>query len=133
LIIAGILSYVAACATPAFHLVSEASGSRELLGVETLIMGWLMIFNHQYAWLANLVGLWALAFVFIYRSRAALIPSLIGLLAAQHAWALLGTSTALGDDGKEFRIVSAGPGLFLWMLTFVLFAGASLVVEPEKT
>jgi hypothetical protein len=131
LVAASIVSYVAACATPALHLAGRENtlGERSSMsGLAAFFSGFFALFEGQFAWLANPLGLIALILLFRRRYDASQLLSLAAFLVAQQTWFLVGT-VIWGDEAgvKKELVTSLGPGFYLWLLGFLLLAVASRV------
>jgi len=133
LVAASIASYLVACATPALHLAGRENTLGELTpmsGFAGLFSGFFALFGGQFAWLANPLGLLALILLLRRHDNASLLASLAALLMAQHTWVFVGTVIS-GDEGgvKKYLVSSLGLGFYLWLVSFLLLAVASLVRE----
>jgi uncharacterized membrane protein len=97
-------------------------------GFAAFFSGFFALFDRQFAWLANPLGLIAPVLLLRRRYDAALLVSLAALLVAQQTWLLVGT-VIWGDEAgvKKDLVTSLGLGFYFWLLAFLLLVFASLV------
>jgi hypothetical protein len=131
LLLVAIALYLVACVMPAL-CVEQYRDVTSVPGWFTLMLGWIPMFGLQFAWLANLLGLGAL--IASDRRFGTMPPILLALgavLVAQQTWMLIGTRTALDDEGHEYLFTAPGIGFYLWVLSFILIGVASRFGPPE--
>jgi hypothetical protein len=130
LIAASVACWIAACCLPALNLVGKANTlgeSTTMSGVAAFFSAFFAMFDRQYAWMANPLAILAACLVAARKVWPARVAAVLAILVAQHTWKLVGTEI-IGDEGgvKKYLVTSLGPGFYLWVLSFVLIAIATI-------
>jgi hypothetical protein len=125
--------FVVAFFLPALYLTGQdntAGQKTSMVGLAAFFDGFWALFDRQYAWLANPLAGLAVVGLLSRRGRrgVAFGLALAALLIAQHTWVVVG-HTIWGDEGgvTKYLVTSLGVGVYLWSLSFLLLAVASLV------
>jgi len=122
--------WLVACCLPALNLLGLANtqgGPSTMVGIVAFIQAFFAILTGQFAWLANPLWFAALVLIRLGRNFDALIASVMAIALAQQTWVVVGTEI-YGDEGgvRKYLVTSLGLGFYLWVLSFVIVAGASI-------
>ena len=127
---ASVACWGAACFLPALHLEGRANTLGEkttMIGFAAFFTAFFGMFDGQFPWLANPLGIMALRLVGFRHYRVALIISVLAVLVAQQTWILVGTEI-VGDEGgvTKYLVTSLGLGFYLWVLSFIIIVAMAL-------
>src|SRR5437762_1072573 len=130
LVVVSVACWIAACCLPALNVVGRAKTRGEsttMRGSLAFINAFFAMFDRQYAWMANPLGILAAFLVAVRMHWPARIAAVLAVLVTQQTWKLVGTEI-IGDEGgvTRYLVTSLGLGFYLWVLSFVLIAVATI-------
>ena len=133
LVIVSFLFYVAACCIIAFKDTAAEGG---LYGFMCLLFGWLSFtsgFAAFVAWLANFPYFINVVLVLIGKKPwMRLATTMLSIVSLFLSFGAFGVSQVMKDEGGNVQTVSLGPGLFVWMVSFIIMIAAAILPAEKK-
>lgn len=116
--------------TPVYLSVGKPT-PKPAYGMEALLLGWVEVIGEGYsAWLANPLWLLTLALILGHANRwIPTVSSSVGLLLSLSF--LLYHSVLVNEAGHKGTIIGYGSAYWLWVSSFVLLLGTSIVPAPK--
>ncbi len=141
LVIVSFLFYVVACCITAYKTPTEVgadgvSQSGGMLGITCLAFGWLSFttgFTAFVAWLANFPYFINVVIVLISKKMSLRIVSvLLAVISLFLSFGAFGVSQIMKDEAGNMETVTLGPGLFVWVISFVIMIVAAILPAEVK-
>ena len=133
LVIVSFLFYVVACCITAYKDPVADGG---ILGITCLGFGWLSFtsgFAAFVAWLANFPYFINLVIVLVSKKMSLRIVSvLLAVISLFLSFGAFGVSEIMKDEGGNMQTVSLGPGLYVWVISFVIMIVAAVLPAEKK-
>ncbi len=134
LVIVSLLFYVVSCCLYSYKDTAAPEGG--LLGILCLIFGWLSFtsgFAPFVAWLANFPYFINIVMVLTSkRTSLRIVSSMLAIVGLCLSFGAFGVSEVMKDEGGTMQAVSFGPGLFVWMVSFVIILIAAFLPSEKK-
>jgi hypothetical protein len=133
LVTVSLLFYVVACCLIAFKDTAADGG---LLGIICLLFGWLSFtsgFAAFVAWLANFPYFLNVVLVLAGKKTwMRIATTMLSIVSLFLSFGAFGVSQIMKDEGGTMQDVSFGPGLFLWMISFLIMITAAVLPSEKK-
>lgn len=133
LVIISFLFYVVACCITAYKDTAAEGG---LLGIICLLFGWLSFtsgFAAFVAWLANFPYFINVILVLIGKKTwMRLATTMLAVVSMFLSFGAFGVSEIMKDEGGTMQSVSFGPGLFVWIVSFIIMIAAAILPAEKK-
>jgi len=109
-------------------LTSFVGYSESVPGLFALLLGWLLVFEIKFAWLANVFFFWALSRI-VFGSRSALGLSWIGLMVSMDIWRIV--SLPVNEAGTTTAVFGYGWGVLAWFIALIVLGIAASLRDLE--
>jgi len=133
LVLVSVLFYVVACCLIAFKDTAAEGG---LYGIICLLFGWLSFtsgFAAFVAWLANFPYFINVVLVLISKKTSVrIVTTMLAVISLFLSFGAFGISEVMKDEGGTMQPVSFGPGLFLWIISFIIMIIAAVLPAEDK-
>ncbi|MBS1493414.1 MAG: hypothetical protein JST55_07885 [Bacteroidetes bacterium] len=133
LVIVSMLFYVVACCINAYNDKIADGG---LLGIICLLFGWLSFtsgFAAFVAWLANFPYFINVVLVLTGKKTwMRIATTMLSIVSLFLSFGAFGVSQIMKDEGGNMQDVSFGPGLYLWMISFLIMIVAAILPAEKK-
>lgn len=133
LVIVSLLFYIVACCINAYNDKAAEGG---MLGIICLLFGWLSFtsgFAAFVAWLANFPYFINVVMVLTGKKTSArIVSTMLAIISLFLSFGAFGVSEIMKDEGGTMQAVSFGPGLFLWMISFLIMIAAAFLPSEKK-
>lgn len=133
LVIVSLLFYVVACCITAYKDTAAEGG---LIGILCLVFGWLSFtsgFAAFVAWLANFPYFINVVMVLTSKKTSTrIVSTMLAVISLFLSFGAFGVSEIMKDEGGTMQAVSFGPGLFLWMISFLIMVVAAVLPSEKK-
>lgn len=133
LIIVSLLFYVVACCITAYKDTASEGG---LIGILCLVFGWLSFtsgFAAFVAWLANFPYFINVVMVLTSKKTSTrIVSTMLAIISLFLSFGAFGVSEVMKDEGGTMQAVSFGPGLFVWMISFLIMVVAAVLPSEKK-
>jgi len=133
LVIVSLLFYVVACCITAYKDTAAEGG---LIGILCLVFGWLSFtsgFAAFVAWLANFPYFINVVMVLTSKKTSTrIVSTMLAIISLFLSFGAFGVSEVMKDEGGTMQAVSFGPGLFVWMISFLIMVVAAVLPSEKK-
>lgn len=131
--IISLLFYVVACCITAYKDPVADGG---ILGIICLAFGWLSFtsgFAAFVAWLANFPYFLNVVLVLIGKKTwMRFATAMLAVVSLFLSFGAFGVSEVMKDEGGNMQAVTFGPGLFLWVISFIIMIVAAVLPAEAK-
>ena len=133
LVIISLLFYIVACCINAYNDKAADGG---MLGIMCLILGALS-FTSSFAafvgWMANFPYFINVVMVLTSkRTSLRVVSSMLAVITLFLSFGAFAVTELMKDEGGTMQAVSLGPGIFVWMVSFIIMIVAAVLPAQKK-